>query len=70
MKCTITYDNDTGPGDEGFYEWWDVTYGTRSFECSTKEDAEWLSKILDAITPYGLAIDDKRFADIVNQPMR
>lgn len=36
MKWRIEYDNDTGPSDEGFWEWWTVTDGTRSFKCDTE----------------------------------
>ena len=38
----IEYDNDTGSDDGGFYEWWNVTDGNRSFRCETKDNAEWL----------------------------
>jgi len=38
----IEYDNDTGPGDEYFVEWFNVTNGEKSFRCNTKEDAEFL----------------------------
>ena len=39
---TIDYDNDTGPDDDGYWEWWTVTNGSRSFKCDSREDAEWL----------------------------
>jgi hypothetical protein len=38
----IEYDNDTGPGDEYFVEWFNVTNGEKSFRCNSKEDAEFL----------------------------
>ena len=38
----IIYNNDTGPDDDGFWEWWDVTDGNRSFRCDSEEDAKWL----------------------------
>ena len=44
---TIEYDNDTVPMDEGFYEWWTVTNGTKSFKCGSEFDAEWLCDILN-----------------------
>lgn len=44
---TIEYDNDTGPGDEGYWEWWDVTDGNISFRCDSQESAEWLCYILN-----------------------
>lgn len=51
MKWKIEYDNDTGPGDEGFWEWWTVTDGTRSFKCNSEDDAKWLAETLNASTP-------------------
>lgn len=44
----IEYDNDTGPGDEGFDEWWIVTNEERSFKCSSEDDAKWLLGLLEA----------------------
>lgn len=44
----IEYDNDTGPGDERFWEWWTVTNGTRSFKCDNEADAKWLAELLNA----------------------
>lgn len=38
----IEYENDTGPGDEGFWESWTVTNGNMSFSATSQEDAEWL----------------------------
>jgi hypothetical protein len=43
----IEYDNDTGFSDEGFWEWWTVTDGTRAFRADTETDAEWLCKLLN-----------------------
>jgi len=42
----IVYDNDTGPSDEGFWEWWAVTNGEKSFQCRSESDAEWLLSII------------------------
>jgi hypothetical protein len=47
MKWTIEYDNDTGPGDEGFWEWWTVSDVARSFKCDSEEDAKWLCELLN-----------------------
>ena len=33
MKWKVDYDNDTGPLDEFFVEWWTVSNGTRTFKC-------------------------------------
>lgn len=43
----IKYDNDTGPGDESFYEWWVVTNGTISFKCDSQNDAEQFKHFLE-----------------------
>lgn len=44
----IDYDNDTGPGDGGFWEWWTVTDGNRSFRVDSSEaDALWLKAALE-----------------------
>lgn len=40
------YDNDTGPDDDYFEEWWTVTYGTRKYRCATEEDADFLVALL------------------------
>lgn len=50
-KWKIEYDNDTGSGDEGFWEWWTVSDGTRSFKCNSEDDAEWLAETLNAMKP-------------------
>jgi hypothetical protein len=45
----IDYDNDTGPGDEGFSESWTVTDGSRSFTTSKQQDAAWLHQRLSSM---------------------
>lgn len=55
MKWHIHYDNDVGPNDEGFWEWWSVMdseyqysgENTREFKCDSKKEAEWLADILN-----------------------
>jgi hypothetical protein len=47
MKWTIEYDNDTGPNDGGFWEWWTVSDGAHSFKCDSEEDAKWLCDLLN-----------------------
>lgn len=44
---TIEYENDTGPGDESFIEWWNVIKGNESFRCSTEVSAVWLCDVLN-----------------------
>lgn len=45
----VEYDNDTGPNDEGFSEWWTVTNGDKSFKSSSEPDAHWLCHLLNDI---------------------
>lgn len=51
MIWKIEYDNDTGPNDESFSEWWCVTDGVRSFKADSKEDANFLLSLLNASPP-------------------
>ena len=51
MKWKIEYDNDTGPGDEGFGEWWTITDDEKAFRCYDEDDAKWLCDLLNASTP-------------------
>jgi hypothetical protein len=46
-KWTVEYDNDTGPNDEGYWEWWDVSDGTTTFKAFTDESAKWLCVLLN-----------------------
>jgi len=47
-RWIIEYDNDTGPDDDGFAEWWIVTDGEKDFKCRKESDAEWLCDVLNA----------------------
>lgn len=51
-KWKIEYDNDTGPGDEGFWERWTVTDSDKSFKCDDEADAKWLCDLLNAVTGF------------------
>lgn len=51
MRWKVEYDNDTGPNDEGFCEWWIVTNGDLSFKCSDDISANWLRDVLNAYQP-------------------
>lgn len=42
----ITWDNDTGPNDDCYAEWFTVSNGIVEYECDTQEDAEELVKTL------------------------
>lgn len=46
-KWTIEYDNDTGQDDGGFWEWWKVTNGDKSFKSDDEDDAKWLAEVLN-----------------------
>ncbi len=43
----ILYDNDTGPSDEGFCEWWIITNGEKEFKCFDEGDAKWLVSVFE-----------------------
>lgn len=45
----IEYDNDTGPGDESFSEWWYVTNDNISLKCYNKKTANWLCSLLNKV---------------------
>ena len=49
MNCEwkMEYHNDVGPNDEGFWEWYEVTDGKRTFKCNLEEDALWLLAVLE-----------------------
>ncbi len=48
-KWTITYGNDSGPMDEGFWQWWDVESKSDgiSFRCDEQEEAARLCLLLN-----------------------
>ena len=46
-KWRIEWDNDTGPNDEGYTEWWIVTDGLTNFKCESSEDANFLLGLLE-----------------------
>ena len=41
-KWTKEYDNDTGPCDDYFEEWWNVTDGNHIYRCKNSDDADFL----------------------------
>lgn len=45
----VEYDNDTGPNDEGFCEWWTITNGEKTFTTHSKPNATWLCHLLNSI---------------------
>lgn len=44
---TIEYCNDVGPRDEGFWEWWEISDGERTFKANDETDANWLCETLN-----------------------
>lgn len=49
IQWTIEYDNDTGPGDDAFNEWWNVTDGRwRTFRCNSEDDAAFLIRAVNS----------------------
>jgi hypothetical protein len=46
-KWRIEYDNDTGPSDEGFFEWWDVTDGKTTYRADSEQEATALCNLLN-----------------------
>lgn len=49
MKWKVNYENDVGPYDEGFWEWWTVSNDEKSFKCDSKDDADWLCTTLNLL---------------------
>jgi len=55
----VEYDNDTGPNDEGFFEYWSVTNDELSFRVdSSQQDADWLAGVLNAQAPPAAAVPE------------
>ena len=44
---TVRYDNETGPDDDSFHEFWIVSDGVKDFESDNKNDAVWLCTALN-----------------------
>jgi hypothetical protein len=49
MAWKVEYNNDVGPNDEGFWEWYEVTDGNRTFKSNSGEDANWLCDELNKL---------------------
>jgi hypothetical protein len=47
MNWKIEYNNDTGPKDESFREWWTISDGRNSYESDNEEGAKMLCDILN-----------------------
>lgn len=51
MSWRVDYDNDTGPDDDYFHEWWVVTNGNTEFICDDKKNANELCDLLNKVSP-------------------
>ena len=38
----VEYNNDVGPDDERFEEWWEITDGTTTYKATSAEEAQML----------------------------
>jgi hypothetical protein len=48
-RWTYEYENDTGPGDEGFWEWyWLLKDGDRVGRINDEDDAKEICRLLNA----------------------
>jgi hypothetical protein len=43
----IDYNNEVGANDEGFWEWWEITNGEKTFKSDDEEDADFLCNLLN-----------------------
>jgi hypothetical protein len=49
-KWTIEWQNDVGPNDGYYSEWWTVSDGKKSFDSRNQDDAIWLCNLLNKAT--------------------
>jgi hypothetical protein len=68
-KWTKQYNNDTGPDDDYFEEWFEITDGKRIFRCEEREDADFLLSILSQ-QAEPVAMKFKIYKPTVPDPMR
>lgn len=54
-RWSIGYNNDVGPNDEGFWEWWELMFdGKCMFKADTEAAAKALLVVLNEHAPDGL----------------
>lgn len=64
-KWTIESENDTGLSDEGYWQWWTVSDGEKSYKCESSEaDATWLCNLLNSEPSEHAAQADARIAEL------
>lgn len=56
-RYQFEYDNDTGPGDDGFHEWWEIYDGTEYIGRAYTEAAA--AKICAALNRYDTSPPEK-----------
>lgn len=56
-EWVIEYNNDTGPNDDGFWAWWEVTDGEVVFKTDKRKDAVWLLNLVIAFDAACAFID-------------
>jgi len=72
MEWRIEYNNDVGPNDEGYWDWWEVTDGAVTFKTDREDDAKRLRDMLNA---YGLSSsantehEPRRVSDVGSRPL-
>lgn len=50
----VERENDTGPDDGGYCEWWDISDGETEYRTyDGEDDAQWLCDLLNAVKPPG-----------------
>ena len=46
-KWKIKMNNDVGPDDDYYIEWFEVSDGMKKFKCDEENDAKWLADVLN-----------------------
>lgn len=69
-EWVIEYNNDTGPDDDCFVEWWEVTDGNVVFKTSRNKDAAWLLNLIIAYDAACAFIDCHAADPDITQEMR
>lgn len=64
-KWTKEYDNDTGPYDDYFKEWWNVTDGNRTYRCNNSDDADFLIAALAQPEPVACMVENDDYGVMV-----
>lgn len=69
MKWQKIYNNDTGPMNESFREWWTITNGSEAFDCTSEREADYLMNILTPVeAPSTVSAEEGKSAEAVLEP--